>query len=58
MGMNYSNPGAHEQYRHECEVRYIERMSNEALAEYLVGVAKKRGQASADKLKYIMEGRK
>ena len=55
--MTYSHPGAHENHRHECEVRYIERMSNEARAEYLAGVARKRGQASADKLLDDVKGK-
>lgn len=55
--MTYSHPYAHEKHRHECEVRYIERMSNEAREEYLTGVVKKRGQDSADKLKDSVKGK-
>jgi hypothetical protein len=46
-----NEPNNSEQYRHECEVKYIIRLpSKQERAGYIARVRKHRGDVSADKL--------
>ena len=40
-----------EAYRHVCEVHYVQGLEPDAREAYLQGVAKKRGQAAAQRLR-------
>ena len=40
-----------EQYRHECEVRWLAKRTTQQIVDYLKEVEKARGKAAAEKLR-------
>jgi hypothetical protein len=44
-----------EEYRHECEVRFVSTLCLQKRREYLLGVLEKRGQKAQDRLKEGLE---